>query len=711
MDTDLQRVLSAMNCIVFRYQGAGQFSPVFTYVNWFDLLLPNLSSKETCHLLGNSYFLDDFIRDAKEFWHEDSGDSLSSGVWTEAPDNERKLHFEAEAIRVKESHYLIIRNLAEQFADKQKTLQAARETILANENIVARHHYAQERISSLVSESGNTQLIIDSISRAVDAINTGILIADSEMNCVMENPAVYQLFNLQAQDKNNAMAIILQLLDKQYPEFNRIMCTNQNWQGELCWMQPPFNMKWLMLSIIPVKDKGDKLTQWIFIASDISRIKHLQQQNEKLTLIDHLTELPNRQYFWNALEGYIVRAMPCYVLCLDIKNFKVVNNEMGHKVGDEVLFLISEHIKKSVKRDDVVARIGGDEFGVILQGISSDEQCENVIERLATISLAPHFHNKIKNLNLSLKIGVASFPKDGNSVEKLIKSINIAAKHVKDSNELSYAFYTSSMEEEAKRLLKLKKELDYALEHDQFELYFQPIYGVLEPSIVKVEVLIRWNHPELGIVSPASFIPLAEETGLIIPLGKWIIEQACQALGELNYRGYDIGIAVNLSPKQFNDHTLASFIEGAISNFKIKASRLELEMTEGLLIYNFDSVLKQLKALRSVGIKLSVDDFGTGYSSLSYLKRLPVDALKIDRSFVMDLANDANDKAIVSAVIAMAHKLKLLVVAEGVEQQTQLQFLSDNECDFIQGFLLCKPLPFEKLCIELEKHGGSNNAS
>jgi len=389
------------------------------------------------------------------------------------------------------------------------------------------------------------------------------------------------------------------------------------------------------------------------------------------------------------------------VLCLDIENFKIVNEEMGHAVGDEVLFLISEHIKKSVKREDIVARIGGDEFGVILQGISSEEQCEKILERLATISLAPHFHNKIKNLNLSLKIGVAAFPKNGASVEQLIKSTNIAAKHVKDSKGLSYAFYTNSMEEEAKRLLKLKKALDYALENNQFELYFQPIYIVPQPKVAKVEVLIRWNHPELGIVMPGSFIPLAEETGLIIPLGKWIIEQACQALGELNYRGYDIGIAINLSPKQFTDKSLATFIEDSINNFDINANRLELEVTEGLLIYNFDSVLKQLGALREVGIKLSVDDFGTGYSSLSYLKRLPIDTLKIDRSFVMDLANDVNDKAIVSAVIAMAHKLNLLVVAEGVEQQNQLQFLTDNQCDFIQGYLLCKPLPFEKLCDEL----------
>lgn len=257
------------------------------------------------------------------------------------------------------------------------------------------------------------------------------------------------------------------------------------------------------------------------------------------------------------------------------------------------------------------------------------------------------------------------------------------------------------MEKDALRQLRLKQELDYALENNQFELYFQPIYFTPEKKVAKVEVLIRWNHPELGLVMPNSFIPLAEETGLIVPMGKWIIEQACQALGELNYQGYDLGVAINLSPRQFNDKSLAPFIKDTLDEFKIDPSNIELEVTEGLLIYNFEAVLKQLDALKDVGIKLSVDDFGTGYSSLSYLKRLPVNTLKIDRSFIMDLADDINDKAIVSAVISMAHKLNLLVVAEGVEENNQFQFLKDNECDFIQGYLLCRPLPFELLCEKL----------
>ena len=672
MDTDLQRVLKSLDCIVFKYEGAGQFSAIFVDTEWLSFLLPNLPEKESFHLLGNSLFLDDFIRDAKEFWRSASGSSLESGIWTEIPEQSRRLHFEALAITSEQHHYLIVKNLAHRFEDKQKTLQAAREMILTNENIVAQHNYAQERLTSIVSESSDLKIVLNTISKAVDAINTGIIITDADMRCEMENPAILQLFNLHSEvGLGSSLNILLQLIDKQYPEFNNIICANQPWQGELCWMQPPFNMKWLMLSIIPIKNEQENLTQWIFITTDISRIKHLQQQNEKLTLIDHLTELPNRQYFWNALEGHIAQSISCYVLYIDIENFKIINDEMGHAFGDEVLVLIAEQLKNSVKHDDIVARIGGDEFGVILQEVSTDEQCEKVLERITNLPASPHFQTKMKNNNLVLKVGVAAYPRNGNSVERLIKCTSIAATNAKETKDLSYAFYSEEMEKLALRQLRLKQELDHAIENKQFELYFQPIYFTPEKKIAKVEVLIRWNHPEFGLVMPNSFIPLAEETGLIVPMGKWIIEQACIAITKLNERGYNPGVAVNLSPRQFNDKSLAPFVKDTLSKYNITPSDLELEVTEGLLIYNFEAVLKQLDALKEVGIKLSVDDFGTGYSSLSYLKRLPVNALKIDRSFVMDLANDMNDKAIVSAVIAMAHKLNLAVVAEGVEETNQ----------------------------------------
>lgn len=703
MDSELDIILKSLDCVMFKYRGEGQFERVFTEAPWLNQLLTLDSSVKYISLLGHSLFLDDFISEAETFWLDKSEHLLESGIWTEQYQNAAPLHFEAEAIIANDASYLIIKNLARKFADRQKTLQIAREMILSHEELKTRHQYTKERVKSLLSESADLHSIFDTISTAVDSIDTGIIITDNKLTCLIENPASQEMFtdDLQAEPQNS-LGLLFKLLDKQYPELERVLGSQQAWQGELCWMQPPFNMKWFMLSITPIKDDKHNVKHWMFLTSDISRLKHLQQQNEKLTLMDSLTELPNRQYFWNTIDNFTQQKKPFYILYIDIKNFKVINEEFGHKVGDEVLKLIAEQIQQVLKKDDTIARIGGDEFAVILPGMTQPKYCNIIIERINRLILTPYLHSKINNLNISLNIGAACFPTDGDSVERMMKSADIAVNQAKALKGVNFAFYSKALEEESAKRLRLKKELVNALEQNQFELYFQPIYDTLNKQVVKVEVLLRWNHPELGHVMPSNFIPLAEETGFIIPLGKWVFEQACTALEKLKFRGHNIGMAINLSPRQFNDVTLAEFIQSTVKNFNVSASSLELEVTEGLLINNFEAVLLQLQALRKVGISLSVDDFGTGYSSLSYLKRLPIDTLKIDRSFVMDLANDANDKAIVSAVIAMAHKLNLRVVAEGVEQQNQLNYLQENLCDFFQGFLLSKPLPFNKLCETLD---------
>ncbi len=699
MDRDLHLVLKSLDCVMFRYRYQGQFESVFVDTPWLKQLLPFNHSAKYFPLYGHSLFLDDFIKEAERFWLSHNETLLESGIWTEQLNDNELMHFEAEAIIADDMCYLIIKNLERKFADRQKTLQLAREMILAHEDLVSRHNYTQERVQHLLSQSDDLQAVLSIISTAVDSVNTGIIITDAQMQPQIDNPAIYSLFNVdKTNNEQKTLSLLLKLLDKQYPELERILSAEQTWQGEICWMQPPFTMKWFMLSVIPVKNNKLKLQHWLFLVSDISRVKHLQQQNEKLTLIDHLTELPNRQYFWNAIDNLIAQQTPFFTLYIDIKNFKAINEEFGHTTGDEVLILIAEQIQQVLKKVDVVARIGGDEFAIVLPNITNVSYCKKIIERINKLILTPYLHRKINNLNISLNIGAAQYPQDGDSVERIMKSADIAVHQAKTLKGVNYAFYSKALEEESIKTLKLKKELGNAFEQNQFELYFQPIYDTTYQQVAKVEVLLRWHHPELGLVMPASFIPLAEETGLIIPLGKWVFEQACVALEKLKFRGHNIDMAINLSPRQFNDATLAEFIEATIKNFNVSACNLELEVTEGLLINNFDAVLEQLEGLRKVGIGLSVDDFGTGYSSLSYLKRLPINTLKIDRSFVMDLAEDANDKAIVSAVIAMAHKLNLRVVAEGVEQENQLNYLKENFCDFIQGFLLSEPTTFSQLC-------------
>jgi len=702
MDKALAILLSSFNCVMVEFKNKTDYIGVHTAEEWSSqLFVPQQNNIFTIN--EQSYFLADFIHLAFDFWRDQKQATLPSGIWTESHIDGSQLHFEAEAINADGKHFLLIKNIAEQFNQRQQTLQTAREMSLSHNDLLTHHQYTQERIESVIAKQTNAQLLTQSITKAVSALETGIVITNKNLNCVFENPAIFDLFELNCNYQGGqALRQLLNLLDKQYPEFEHTLYNHEAWQGELCWMAPPFNMKWFMLSLLPVKDNDEQLLHWVFLVTDISRVKYLQQHNEKLTLIDHLTELPNRQYFWNTVTSLINQHSFFYILYIDIKNFKLINEEFGHAIGDEVLKLIAEQIQPLIKKEDMIARISGDEFALVLPSVSQQEHCRKVVDRINLLLLTPYLHKQIKNLNLSLFIGASCYPTDGKSTEQLMKSANIAVKYAKSLQGVNFAFYSKALEEESLNRQKLKNELADAIEQEQFELHFQPIYEASIQSIAKVEVLIRWNHPKLGIVMPDKFIPLAEETGLIIPLGKWVFKQACFTLEQLKFRGHHIDIAVNLSPRQFNDLTLSEYIEKTINTFNITAHNIELEVTEGLLINNFDSVLMQLDALRKVGIGLSVDDFGTGYSSLLYLKRLPINTLKIDRSFVKDLARDNNDMAIVSAVIAMAHKLNLQVVAEGVEEGNQLSYLLDNKCDFIQGFLLSKPIPFTALCDMLD---------
>ena len=705
MDSELSLVLKSLDCLMLKHKTENEFEIIFGNTSWFKQLF----HRELSDCNGKIFidqqcpFLDDFLIDARTFWQQMTDDSLDSGLWTQQCDDDSVMHLEAQAIYTQGKSYLLIKNLAKKFAEKQRTLQAAREMIIANEDLVAKHNYTQERIESLLSESDNLKFVLDTVSQAVDSVNTAIIITDPDFNSVMENQAVTGLFDLPGKtNEESALKTLFSLLDKQYPEFSRMLCSAKPWQGELCWMQPPFNMKWFMVSIVPVTGNDHLLNHWLFLISDISRVKYLQQQNEKLTLIDNLTELPNRAYFWNALDSMITSNMPFYLVLVDIHNFKTINDEFGHTTGDEVLTLIAEKLRLMVKKDDVVARIGGDEFAIIVRGITTEAQCNKVIERIESLMLNPYLQGKIKYHNTTLKLGVTAFPQDGQTVEKLLKCADIAVSHSKAQLDNRCTYYSPALEAETIKQAQLKTALAEAIEKQQFELYFQPIYESASGKAAKVEALIRWHHPQHGCVMPNDFIPLAEETGLILPLGRWTIIQACQTLKILQQQQIDIRMTINLSPLQLHDASLPTFIAETIEQQQVNPQQVELEVTESLLINNFDAVQKMLQALREVGLNLSVDDFGTGYSSLSYLKQLPIDTLKIDRSFVMDLANDVNDKAIVSAVIAMAHKLNLTVVAEGVEQQTQLDYLQENHCDFIQGYLFSKPLPLEQLIEKLK---------
>ena len=398
---------------------------------------------------------------------------------------------------------------------------------------------------------------------------------------------------------------------------------------------------------------------------------------------------------------------------IDIKQFKRINELHGHLVGDEVIKDLSKRLNSITHADDMIAKIGGTEFAIIMglnhlhTQISSQDQtqCVKFAKELISASCLPFYLSSGQKCEIGLNVGAAAFPQDANSAEELMKYADLAVYSAKNKTKSSIEFYSKKLVDASLKRIEMEDALRNAIEKQEFELYLQPMLDLDCGKIVKAEALIRWNHPNGHVVSPDEFIPLAEQTGLIIPMGKWVIKEACSILQQLSAKGEEIKLSINLSPRQVSDRQLFEFIKNSVEKAQIDPQRLELEFTEGVLIDNDDKVNYLLDEVRKLGITVSIDDFGTGYSSLAYLQKLPIDRLKIDKSFVKELIENSNDShgAIILAVIAIARSLRLEVIAEGVETTLQKDFLKLNNCNIVQGYLFSRPVPYDDFCILLEE--------
>ena len=381
-----------------------------------------------------------------------------------------------------------------------------------------------------------------------------------------------------------------------------------------------------------------------------------------------------------------------WVAFLDLDRFKLINDSLGHGAGDALLRAIATRLGGLLRESDTVARLGGDEFVLVLSETTSTRLSRNVLQRVTEAVAQPvttHGHELIATCS----IGVAVFPDDGDDAGTLIERADMTMYRAKQAGRNGYCFYASSMNARALERLRLERELRIALEQDQFFLEYQPQIEVATRHVVGAEALVRWQHPARGTVPPGEFIAIAEEIGLIVPLGQWIIRTACAQACAWQRDGLPpIRVAVNLSPRQFAERGLATMIAAELSAAALPAHLLEVEITESLLMSDVERAVETLRELHELGVKVSIDDFGTGYSSLAYLKRFPIDTLKIDRSFVRDIANDPEDAAIVGAIISLAHNLGHTVVAEGVEDRRQLEFLVAHRCDLAQGYLFSRPI-------------------
>jgi diguanylate cyclase (GGDEF)-like protein/PAS domain S-box-containing protein len=436
---------------------------------------------------------------------------------------------------------------------------------------------------------------------------------------------------------------------------------------------------------------------------DISERKKAEERLTYLAHYDALTGLPNRNLFHEHLSLASARAKRSgqllALMFLDLDRFKEINDTLGHATGDLLLQAIAPLLRESLREVDSVARLGGDEFTIIVEDIRDVDQVITIAEKVKAA-----FSDAIvvdgRELFVTASIGI-SMDTGGLDTDALLQTAGIAMHRAKEEGRNTYEFYASEMNAGRAGRLEMEILLRRAVARQEFVLHYQPIVAIKESRVVGVETLIRWNSPELGFVSPAQFIPLAEETGLIVPIGEWVLTTAClQAKAWQNQGIRPLTMSVNLSPRQFRQKNLVEMIAGVLEKTGLDASLLELEITEGMIMHRADQAVAVLERLHKLGVRLSVDDFGTGYSSLSYLKRFPVQTLKIDRSFVNDLTTDGDDGSIVTAIIAMAKSLKLEVVAEGVETREQLAFLTRLHCDKYQGYLFSRPIPADD-CLRL----------
>ncbi len=463
--------------------------------------------------------------------------------------------------------------------------------------------------------------------------------------------------------------------------------------------------KWL--NINSVKNQKGETTHYIGISSDITNLKRSEERLEKLAYFDALTGLPNRFLFLDRLNQEIQAARrhqkKVALFFIDLDRFKHINDTLGHAAGDQLLVEIAKRVKGCLRRTDTLARLGGDEFTIILTDVEQEEGIGGV---------AAHVIHEVKKpvrlgeneTFVGASIGISLFPDDGQTIEVLTKNADLAMYKAKEASGDTYQFFNEEMTIHSERRMSLETDLRHALENDEFTLHYQPKNDSKTGKLIGVEALVRWNHPRHGLVSPADFIPIAEETGLITTLGEWVLETACRQVLQWRQRGApELRVAVNISGRQFQDKALLQRIQQILDEVGLPTDGLELEITESVIMDDVEKAVDILNQLRRMGIKISIDDFGTGYSSLAYLKKFPLHSLKIDQSFVRDLEEDSDDAAIVSSIISMAQGLSLGVVAEGVETQGQLDFIKNRACQQVQGYFFSKPVSAEAFELLLDE--------
>ncbi len=538
-------------------------------------------------------------------------------------------------------------------------------------------------------------------------ISDGVCITDTNGDILLTNQAFSKVTGYDASDALGKNPRLLRS-GVHGPEFYRDMweAINRygNWQGEITNRRKDGELVTEWLNISAVHDQGGRLTNYVGLFSDLSERHAAAERIQYLSSFDPLTNLPNRSLFADRLGQALISAhrfnRETAVILLDLDRFRFINDTLGPPIGDGILIEVARRLNLQVRDGDTVGRRSGNEFGFVMANLSHERDTIALAQRMLDAIAVP-FEVGGHAVSITASIGVSVAPRNGDDVDALMKCADAALLRAKKSGQNTFRFYSPEMDADAARRLGLEAALRQALQRNELTVYYQPQISLDSGNMIGMEALLRWHHPEFGAVSPVEFIPIAEETGLILPIGEWVLRTAClQARQWLDLGLANLRIAVNLSSRQFRQANLPGLVSQCLGETGLPAGALELEITESALIDDIDEAITQCRALKALGVKISLDDFGTGYSSLSYISRLPFDKIKIDQSFVRDITENPVNAAIATAAIVMARSLNLSVLAEGVETEAQASFLRSRRCDSMQGYLFSRPLPaaeFEQL--------------